>query len=139
MTNGFVLVDTSAWLRFFEPGAYGEPEVADEVERLVLAGKACYTEPVYLEIAAGAADEKTLQGFKRDFSVLVLKSVCVQDIWTGAADSYPALVKKGFRKKAIDVLIASVARHYGLTLFHHDSDYPTIARAVEMDQYSFLK
>lgn len=139
MIDGLVLVDTSAWLRFFEPGAYGEPEVADEVQRLVLSGRACYTEPIYLEIAAGAESEEQLRGFTHDFSVLTLKTVCEKEIWAEAAGNYPALVKKGFKKRAMDVLIATVAQFHKLTLFHHDSDYRTIARAIRLDHYSFLK
>jgi predicted nucleic acid-binding protein len=132
-------VDTSAWLRFFDSEAYGEPDVADEVERLILGGEACYTEPVYLEIAAGAGTEENLRQFQKDFSVLPLRTICEREIWIKAADSYPALVKKGFKKKAIDVLIATVAQFYDLSLFHHDSDYRTIAKAVNLKQYSFLK
>lgn len=139
MSNGLVLIDTSAWLRFFEPRAYGEPDVADEVERLVLSSKACYTEPIYLEIAAGAESEKTLRGFRQDFSVLQLKTVCEKELWTRAADNYPALVKRGFKKRAIDVLIATVTQFYELTLFHHDGDFRTIAKAIQLDQYNFLK
>jgi len=139
MSSNLVLIDTSAWVRFFDPKAYGEPYVADEVERLILADMACYTEPVYLEIAVGAKTEANLRKFQRNFSALPVMTVCEQHIWAKAADNYLYIVKKGFRKKAMDILIATVAQVYDLVLFHHDGDYKTIARAIALNQYSFLE
>lgn len=139
MSEGLILIDTSAWVMFFTSDEGGDPRVAVEVEELILSGRACYTEPVFMEVSAGATSKKALEGFASDFKALELQTVCLREIWGAAEAIYPKLLGSGYRKKAMDVLISAVAIHYGLTLFHHDRDYKTIAKVTSLDEYSFLK
>lgn len=130
-----VLVDTSAWTRFLRSKP-DRVDVADEVERLLVGDLVCYTEPIFIELVAGAGGEDGLAGLKRLFAPIRLKSVNPQ-VWDEAVRMAFALGMKGFRKTPMaDVLIAACACIHGLTLFHHHPrHFKPIADVSELKEY----
>ena len=51
--SDLVLIDTNAWITYFTPGFRDLPRVAQEVEKLIAAGRASYTEIIYMELFVG--------------------------------------------------------------------------------------
>lgn len=62
--SNLVLIDTNAWITYFDPEYRGMPDVANEVERLIDGERACYTEIIYLELFVGIKSEGDVRKFK---------------------------------------------------------------------------
>jgi len=134
-----VLVDTSAWTRFLQKRP-DRTDVADEVERLLLADRICYTEPILIELVAGVRGEDDLSGLQRLFASVRLRSVD-DAVWKTATDLAFALGRRGFRETPMaDVLIASTAMVHELTLFHHHpGHFEPIAEVSALKEYSLIR
>ncbi|MBN2169118.1 MAG: PIN domain-containing protein [Actinobacteria bacterium] len=133
--SDLVLLDTSAWARYFRKKT-GPGAVADEVDRLIEEDRVCYTEPVYIELAAGVRGTKELSELKRWFDLFPLKKVN-DTVWHEAIEITFQLGRKGFRQTPMaDILIATTAIVNDVTLFHKDKHYETIAEVAPLKEYS---
>lgn len=130
------LVDTSAWTRFLR-NKPDRVDVAEEVERLLVADLLCYTEPIFIELVAGARGSEDLAGLRRLFAAIRLRSVN-SEVWIAATDIAFSLGKRGFRETPMaDILIAATASVHGLTLFHHHPrHFQPIAEVSGLEEYS---
>lgn len=131
-----VLVDTSAWTRFFRK----KPDnlaTADEVERLLTEGLACFTQPVYLELLVGARRNDGMDELERDFSVLPVLKVGEAE-WEQALEVAVALRKNGLRVDIVDLVVAAAAITSDVWLFHYDNHFRLIAGVAPLRERSFL-
>lgn len=123
------LIDTSAWVEFFRKT--GSP--ANELVRRLIADREriCITEPIGMEILAGATDAAELMKLEHLVEGLPLLKVQARTDYRDAAMLYRTVRGKGFTvRKMIDCLIATVALRKDAILVHRDADFDVIKKAV---------
>lgn len=137
--SDLVLIDTNAWIDFFTPGFRGLPNVADEVERLIETGKASYTEIIYMELFVGIESEADARKFKSAFMGIPITTLVERNIWVAAHENAYRIWKAGVKFKLVDVIIASVAMHYDMALFHHDRHFVEMKNVLpSLKEYNLL-
>lgn len=119
-----VLVDTSAWIEFLRDT--GSP-ACEEVDRL-LGGGAAVSEPIAMEVLAGARDDAHLRSL-RGLLGRCETIPCRPEDHEGAAALYRSCRREGETvRKLVDCLIAAVALRADVPLLHADRDFDTLAR-----------
>lgn len=134
--NDRILVDTSAWVKFFREGADNQG-VADEVERLILDDCVCYSEPVYIELVIGAKVKGGIDELKKLFSVFPVLRVD-EKVWHDAVKTAIELRRNGLRVDVPDLLVASTAVLNEATVYHHDKHFQWISSLGPLNEYSLL-
>lgn len=125
-----VLIDSSAWIEYLR-GTGSRANV--EVRRLVHGdlGSVVTTEPVVMELLAGATDNHRFAQLERLTGGLRLAAVDAVLDYRQAALAYRAVRAGGFTvRKLIDCLIAAVALRSGATLVHRHHDFDLLAAAL---------
>jgi len=119
-----ILVDTSAWVEFLQ----GTGSAADrEVERL-LDGELAVTEPILMEVLAGARSDAHLRQLRALLGRADLVPILGTD-YTLAAGLYRTCRQNGDTvRKLLDCLIGAVAVRTGLPLLHADQDFDALER-----------
>ena len=121
-----IIIDTSAWIEFLRDTG---SSACAEVDRL-LADGAAVTEPVVMEILAGARDEAHLHALRGLLGRAELLGCQAADFDT-AARLYRLCRRRGETvRKLIDCLIAAVALRHGSPVLHVDADFDVLARHV---------
>ena len=117
------LIDTSAWIEFLRDT--GSP-VCQRVDEL-LATEIATTDPVRMEVLAGARDEQHLQQLRRLLArASMLPSESVD--YDAAAALYRTCRQHGDTvRKLIDCLIAAVAIRGNVPVLHLDADFDVLA------------
>jgi predicted nucleic acid-binding protein len=127
-----VLADTSALIEYFR--ATGNPAHL-AFRGLVSSGEAALTDPVLMEILAGASSREVAPMRQRVFDLNFLPVAPVFD-FESAADIYRACRAGGETVRGlIDCLIAAVAIREGIELLHNDADFDVIARHTSLRIY----
>jgi predicted nucleic acid-binding protein len=127
-----ILVDTSVWVEYDRAtGSAAEMRLS----RLIAAdGPVAVTEPVVMEVLAGARDDarqRDLQRLLARFPLLRFDPVADFD---GAVRIYRTCRSQGVTPRGlIDCLIANVAMRSGATLLAHDRDLAAIAVIMDLD------
>ena len=127
-----ILADTSAWVEYDR--ATGS--VVDErlTELIRDEGLLAVTEPVLMEVMAGARDDRQEQALRRlllRFDLLAFDPAADFD---AAAWIYRRCRRSGITPRGmVDCLIASVARRHDATLLAQDIDLSRVARVVGID------
>jgi predicted nucleic acid-binding protein len=127
-----ILADTSAWVEYDR--ATGS-RVDTRISELIAGGGAlAVTEPVTMEVLAGARDDRRhadLQRLLLRFALLPFDAAADFD---GAVRIYRRCRKAGVTPRGlIDCMIASVAWRTGASLLAHDSDLSRIAHVIGID------
>lgn len=129
------LIDTSAWIDYLRD----VPTSANaEVGRLIDSdADIATTEPIVMELLAGAADPKAFTVLDALTAGLPLMRVDPLTDYHHAA----ALVREGRSRgvtvrKMLDCLIAAVALRNDATLVHKDADFDAIAKFTPLDALS---
>lgn len=127
-----ILADTSAWVEFDR--ATGSP-VDDRVTDLITSsGPLVVTEPVVMEVVAGARDdgrERDLRRLLARFRPLPFDPVAD---FEAAARIYRRCRKAGITPRGmIGCMIAAVAWRRGAALLAHDADLDRVASAIGID------
>jgi hypothetical protein len=126
-----ILVDTSAWVEYDR--ATGSP--ADERLTALVGeeGPVAVTEPVVMEILAGARDEERERDLRRmlaRFALLRFDPVVDLD---GAVRVYRTCRAAGVTPRGlIDCMIATVAMRNGAEVLAHDRDLALIAEVMDL-------
>jgi len=68
MTDGWVLIDTSAWIHAMRPS--GNPAIRQQVRALLSEGRAATCEMIVLELAGGTRTEREYQELCEDLEAL---------------------------------------------------------------------
>ena len=119
-----ILVETSAWIEHLRDG---DQAVADAVDAALRSGTAASTEPVILELLAGARSEQHLSSLRGLLGRTSLLPVATED-WREAAQLYRLCRANGKTVRSmLDCLIGSVAIRNGVALLHRDRDFLTLA------------
>jgi predicted nucleic acid-binding protein len=127
-----ILADTSAWVEYDRAsdspaGRRLQGLIADE-------GALAVTEPVIMEVLAGARDDRRetdLRRLLRSFQLLSFDTVTDFD---GAARIYRRCRAAGVTPRGmLDCMIAAVALRRGATLLAHDADLCRVAGVVEIE------
>ena len=124
-----ILVDTSAWVEFDRAT---QSSVDRRLSELIAASdEVAVTEPVVMEVLAGARDDRReadLRRLLRRFELLSFDAVADFD---GAVRIYRRCRTVGITPRGmIDCMIASVAWRLEATLLAHDTDMARVARVV---------
>lgn len=127
-----ILIDTSAWVEYDRAT---ESAVDRRVIELIAAdGPIATTEPVGMEIFAGARDaahEGKLRSLLRRMILLSLDSAVD---FEGAARVYTLCRSRGVTPRSlIDCMIASVAMRNRAAVLAYDIDFARIASVVALD------
>ena len=132
-----ILADTSAWVEYDRATGSG---VDQRVSDLIAAdGPLAVTEPVMMEVAAGARTDDREDDLRRLLMRFHLLQFDTAADFDGAARIYRQCRQVGVTPRGlIDCMIASVARRHDATLLAHDADISRVANVVgiEMDTAS---
>jgi hypothetical protein len=120
------LVDTSAWIEFFNRG---DGEIAERVARLVGEDEAVITGLVRCELLAGFRSDAAFakaRGILAAFEEVDDASPAVRE---RAVEIYRSCRKKGVTVRSlVDCMIAAAALSADLPVLHRDRDFAAIAR-----------
>jgi predicted nucleic acid-binding protein len=124
-----ILADTSAWVEYDRAtGSSVDTRLAELVETV---GPVAVTEPVVMEVLAGARDDRREADLRRlllRFELLAFDPVSDFD---GAVRIYRRCRAAGVTPRGmIDCLIAAVAWRRQATLLAHDADLSRVARVI---------
>lgn len=126
-----VIVDTSAWIEYFQDGL---PDVADNVDLCLGQDLVGIGDLVYCEVMQGIRPPRE----RRDVSSLLLSLRRFNMVGFGIAEksaaNYRLLRSKGVTvRKTIDVLIGTFCAEHDLQLIHNDSDFDLMAKYIGLD------
>jgi len=127
-----ILVDTSAWVEFDR--ASGSRAHRRVSELIAVDGPLAVSEPVVMEVVAGARDDRRERDLRRllmRFKLLRFDAAVDLD---GAARIYRRCRAEGVTPRGmIDCMIASVARRSQAALLAHDADLARVAKVIAID------
>jgi predicted nucleic acid-binding protein len=135
-----ILADTSAWVEYDRKT--GSPAHVRLRELVHDEGPLSVTEPVIMEVLAGAKDdarEADLRRLLRRFALLPFEAPTDFD---GAIHVYRKCRRSGITPRGLlDCVIATVALRHGATLLAHDVDLARIAAVLglQLDDASLLE
>ena len=132
-----ILADTSAWVEY-------DRTTGSAVHRRVAAliatdGPLSVTEPVIMEVVAGARNDQREQDLRRLLSRFTLLRFDAAADFDAAARIYQRSRGAGFTPRGmVDCMIAAVAWRHGASLLAQDVDLQRLGQIVgiEMDQAS---
>jgi predicted nucleic acid-binding protein len=126
-----ILADTSAWVEYDR--ATGSPAHRRLTSLIEADAAVAVTEPVIVEVLAGARDEQREADLRRlltRFDLLAFDAVTDFD---GAVQIYRRCRAAGVTPRGmLDCMIAAVASRNEVTLLAHDSDMDRIARVIDV-------
>jgi len=127
-----ILADTSAWVEYDR--ATGSSVDRRLVELISSGGPLAVTEPIIMEVVAGARSdgrEAVLRNLLLRFTLLSFDAAADFD---AAARIYRNCRQAGVTPRGmVDCMIASVARRHEATLLAADADLSRVARVVGID------
>lgn len=121
-----ILVDSSAWFAHLRqsPG----PTAAGMLELIETGPELAITEPISMELLAGADTDPRAEVIDRLVNGLVLLSVDRQLDFHQAAMIFRAVRRTGRTPHSmVDCLIAAIATRHDVELAHNDADFDAIA------------
>lgn len=126
-----ILVDTSAWVEYDR--ATGSDVDRRLTELIGVDGPVAITEPVLMEVLAGARDdsrEKALRNLLQRFELLRFEAASDFD---GAVRIYRRCRVVGITPRGmVDCMIAAVAWRLNASILAHDVDLDRVARVMEI-------
>lgn len=121
------LVDTSVWIEFLR----GTPSPATEFVRQHVGRSIATTEPILMELLAGARPGRRTNEIERLLFSQSWLGVEPGLDYRGAVDVFHSTRSTGHQPRSLqDCLIAALALRRGVTLAHRDADYERIADAT---------
>ncbi len=124
-----ILADTSAWVEYDR----GTGSAADRrlTELIEADGPVAVTDPVVMEVLAGARDDRREGELRRLLLRFQLLSFDTVSDFDGAVRIYRRCRATGITPRGmLDCMIAAVAWRRGATLLAHDADLDRVARVV---------
>jgi len=126
-----VIVDTSAWIEYFNDGI---PCVVKKVDRCLEQDMVGIGDLVYCEIMQGIRSSRE----RNQVSLLLLALPQFNMVGFGIAEksaaNYRLLRSRGVTvRKTIDVLIGTFCSEHEFQLLHNDSDYDMMAKHIELN------
>lgn len=115
-----VLVDSSLWVHQLRRS--GNPALRDQVNSLLMAGRACWCPVVRLELWRGVtsdAERKALRAYESRLPDLPM----TDDVWEAAIRLAERGRAAGVTVPLADLLIFACARTHGVELAHDDAHF----------------
>ena len=132
-----ILADTSAWVEFDRAsGSTADHRIA---ELISTDGPLMFTEPVLMEVVAGARSDSREKDLRRLLLRFELAPFDAVSDFDAAARIYLRCRKAGVTPRGmVDCLIAAVAHRRGLALLAWDADMVRVAEVIgiELDEAS---
>jgi predicted nucleic acid-binding protein len=126
-----ILADTSVWVEY-DRGT-GSPSDRRLAELIAAGDGVAVTEPVIMEVLAGARDDRREADLRRLLGSVELLSFDAVSDFDGAARIYRRCRVAGITPRGmIDCMIAAVAWRSGATLLAHDADLDRVARILDV-------
>jgi predicted nucleic acid-binding protein len=132
-----ILADTSAWVEYDR--STGSPADERLTELIAADGPVAVTEPIMMEVLAGARSDKREDDLRRLLLRFALLHFDAAADFDGAVRIYRRCRKAGVTPRGlIDCMIAAVAWRRGATVLAHDADLDRVASVigVELDRAS---
>ncbi|HQE16621.1 MAG TPA: PIN domain-containing protein [Mycobacterium sp.] len=132
-----ILADTSAWVEYDR--ATGSSADLRLAELIAADGPLMFTEPVLMEVVAGARSDAREEDLRRLLLRFELAHFDVVSDFDAAARIYRRCRKAGVTPRGmVDCMIAAVAHRRGLALLVWDVDMVSVADVIgiELDQAS---
>lgn len=130
-----ILADTSAWVEYDR--ATGSPVDLRVAELIAEEGPLAFTEPVLMEVMAGARDDRREAALRRLLLRFDLLAVDTSADFEAAAHIYRRCRRVGVTPRGmVDCLIASVAYRHHASLLARDSDLLRVADVTGIDMDS---
>ncbi|MBJ7602572.1 MAG: PIN domain nuclease [Candidatus Dormibacteraeota bacterium] len=127
-----ILADTSAWVEYDR--ATGSPADQRMSGLIETEGPIAVTEPVLMEVLAGARTDKLEADLRRLMLRFKLLRFDIAADFDGAVRIYRRCRGRGVTPRGIvDCMIASVAWRHGATLLANDADLTRVARVVGIE------
>ena len=120
--SGRVLIDTSAWIDYFQNGA-----VSEKLDDMLSGGNVYVPMVVIAELIQGARSEKeiaVIKDFVEAFAIIDQK----EDTWLEAGRLAYRLKKKGKTTNLTDCYIAIIARDSGCRILTLDKHFKEIQK-----------
>jgi predicted nucleic acid-binding protein len=128
-----ILADTSVWIEFFN-GGLGSGVKEDTMFQVVTCA------PVIQEVFQGLRAVPQSRVFEERF--LALPRLCDPlplSLFVEAAEIYRQGRRKGFTiRSSIDCLIAAIAIHNRVTVWHRDRDFDMIAQYTALETFESI-
>lgn len=122
-----ILADTSAWVEFLR--ATGSAAHHELVRLIDQEAEVRTTDVVVMEVLAGGRDDVEVTKLRRLLGRFELVPIQGLADYEAAATLYRTCRRAGETVRSLnDCLIASVAIRTGMSVLHHDRDYPALAR-----------
>lgn len=127
-----ILADTSAWVEYDRAtGSAADERIA---QLIATDGALAVTEPVVMEVLAGARDDKREDDLRRLLRRFALLRFDAAADFDGAVRVYRRCRAAGVTPRGIvDCMIAAVALRHGATLLAHDADLDRVAGVTGID------
>ena len=132
-----ILADSSAWAEYDR--ATGSPVDRRLTALIAVGGPVAVTEPVVMEVLAGARSDQRESDLRRLLLRFELLRFDVMADFDGAARLYRRCRRLGVTPRGmVDCMIAAVALRRGATLLSHDADMDRLAGAtgIALDEAS---
>jgi predicted nucleic acid-binding protein len=126
-----ILVDTSAWVEYDR--ATGSLPHHRLKELLETGGPVAVTEPIVMEVLAGARDDRRETDLRRLLRSAELLGFDALTDFDGAVRIYRRCRAAGITPRGmLDCMIVAVAWRRDATLLAHDADMDRVARIIEI-------
>jgi predicted nucleic acid-binding protein len=124
-----ILADTSAWVEYDRASGSA---IDTRVAELIAGGnELAVTEPVIMEVLAGARDDRAERDLRRLLLSRILLPFDATTDFDGAVRIYRKCRSQGVTPRGlIDCMIAAVAWRHGASLLARDADMDRVARVV---------
>ncbi len=127
-----ILVDTSAWVEYDR--ATGSRSHRRLRELIETGGCVAVTEPIVMEVLAGARDDRREADLRRLLDSVQLLSFDAVADFAGAVNIYRGCRAAGITPRGmIDCMIAAVAWRRDAVLLAHDADLDRVARVMKLE------
>ena len=127
-----ILADTSAWVEYDR--ATGSAVDLRLSELIAADGPVAVTEPILMEVVAGARSEERESELRRLLMRFQLITFDTASDFDGAARIYRRCRAAGVTPRGVvDCLIAAVAWRNEATLLAHDADMDRVARIIGIE------
>lgn len=124
-----ILVDTSAWVEFDR--ATGSPVDRRLTALIRTGGPVAVTEPVIMEVVAGARDTTRERDLRRLMSTFDLVPFDAASDFDAAARTYLRCRREGITPRGmVDCMIAAVAHRAGASVLAADRDLDHVCRVL---------
>lgn len=130
-----ILVDTSAWVEFDR--ASGSRLDARLTELIATTDEVAVTEPVIMEVLAGARDDRREHDLRRLMRRFPLMRFDAGIDFDAATRIYRMCRRSGVTPRGmVDCMIAAVALRHGVSLLANDTDLDRVAAVVGISMHA---